>query len=68
MLFYQLTMKNFVDYLHDLSMAMTRGATISDSNPATEEKLPVFKSMPLGSWATVNDKVNQLQEDFVQKS
>ena len=61
-------MKKFVDYMQDLCMAMTRGTNISDSNSANEEKLPVFKSMPLGSWATVNDKVNQLQEDFVQKS
>ena len=58
MLFYQITVKKFVDYLQDLSVSLSR-----DTN-----ELPVFQPMPLGGWAEANEKFNSLQEDFAAKS
>jgi len=67
MVFYNITMKKFVDYLHDLTMSVSLRSKTLEGNHA-HQTLPVFRAMPLGNWAEMNEKLNDLQEDFASRT
>jgi len=65
MLYHTITMRKFVEYLHDLTMSICLKL---NSTQGSESELPIYKPMVLGSWAESNEKINELQQDFEEKS
>ena len=58
MLYHTVTMRKFVDYIHDLTM----GISLQLKSPHfTKNELPIYQPMVLGNWAESNDKLNELQ-------
>ena len=68
MLFHSITMKKFVEYLHDLTMAIGLKLESPRMDQQEQTELPVFKAMQLGNWADQNQQINELQLDFEAKS